>query len=78
MRFNELIAGVRGDIAVKVFGDEFEPMRERPTMSRRVLRSVRGAADVKVEQTGGLPVLEIKVDKPRSRGAGSASRPCRT
>ncbi|MTV12476.1 MULTISPECIES: CusA/CzcA family heavy metal efflux RND transporter [Bradyrhizobium] len=63
MRFNELLAGVRGDIAVKVFGDEFGPMQKAANQIAAALRSVRGATDVKVEQAGGLPVLEIKVDK---------------
>ncbi|PDT73889.1 CusA/CzcA family heavy metal efflux RND transporter [Bradyrhizobium sp. C9] len=63
MRFNELLAGVRGDIAVKVFGDEFEPMQKAANQIAAALRGVRGATDVKVEQAGGLPVLEIKVDK---------------
>ncbi|MBR0936435.1 efflux RND transporter permease subunit [Bradyrhizobium jicamae] len=63
MRFNELLAGVRGDIAVKVFGDEFEPMLKAANEIAAALRTVRGATDVKVEQAGGLPVLEIRVDK---------------
>jgi heavy metal efflux system protein len=63
MRFNELLAGVRGDIAVKIFGEEFEPMLRAANDVAANLRAVRGAADVKVEQAGGLPVLEIKVDK---------------
>ncbi|MCA6125907.1 CusA/CzcA family heavy metal efflux RND transporter [Bradyrhizobium sp. WSM 1704] len=63
MRFNELLAGVRGDIAIKVFGDEFEPMQKAADQVAAALRSVRGATDVKVEQTSGLPILEIKVDK---------------
>jgi cobalt-zinc-cadmium resistance protein CzcA len=63
MRFNELLAGVRGDIAVKVFGDEFEPMLNAASEIAASLRAVSGAVDVKVEQTAGLPVLEIKVDK---------------
>ena len=63
MRFNELLAGVRGDIAVKIFGDEFAPMLKAANDVASVLRSVSGATDVKVEQAGGLPVLEIKVDK---------------
>src|SRR6185436_18564762 len=61
MRFNELLAGVRGDIAVKIFGDEFEPMLRAANTVAQNLRAVRGAVDVKVEQAGGLPVLEIKV-----------------
>ncbi|MBX9650400.1 MAG: CusA/CzcA family heavy metal efflux RND transporter, partial [Xanthobacteraceae bacterium] len=63
MRFNELLAGVRGDIAVKVFGDEFEPMLRAANEVAAALRAVPGATDVKVEQASGLPVLEIKVDK---------------
>jgi len=63
MRFNELLAGVRGDIAVKVFGDEFELMQKAASEVAAAVRTVRGATDVKVEQAGGLPVLEIKVDK---------------
>lgn len=63
MRFNELLAGVRGDIAVKVFGDEFEPMLRSANQIAAVLRQLDGAADVRVEQATGLPFLEIAVDK---------------
>src|SRR5258708_2506916 len=63
MRFNELIAGVREDLAVKVFGDEFAPMVRSANQIAAVLRGVEGAASVKVEQVSGLPFLEIKIDK---------------
>ncbi len=63
MRFNELLAGVRGDIAVKVFGDEFEPMLRAANQIAAMLRATEGAADVRVEQATGLPFLEIKIDK---------------
>ena len=63
MRFNELIAGVRDDLAVKVFGDEFGPMLRAANQIASILRGLDGAADVKVEQVTGLPFLEIKVDK---------------
>jgi heavy metal efflux system protein len=63
MRFNELLAGVRGDIAVKVFGEEFEPMLRAASIIARILRSTEGATDVKVEQIVGLPMLEISVDR---------------
>ena len=63
MRFNELLAGVRGDIAVKIFGDEFAPMLKAANEVAAALREIRGAVDIKVEQAGGLPVLDIKVDK---------------
>ncbi|MBX9682243.1 MAG: efflux RND transporter permease subunit, partial [Hyphomicrobium sp.] len=63
MRFNELIAGVRSDVAVKVFGDDFDQMTSTATKVASVLRAVDGAADVKVEQTTGLPMLDVKLDK---------------
>ncbi|WPP03051.1 CusA/CzcA family heavy metal efflux RND transporter [Methylocella tundrae] len=62
-RFNELIAGVRGDLAIKVFGEEFEPMLQVANQIAAILRGTKGAEDVKVEQVGGLPFLEIKIDK---------------
>ena len=63
MRFNELIAGVRSDVAVKVFGDDFDELAATATKVASVLRQVPGAADVKVEQTTGLPMLDVKLDK---------------
>jgi cobalt-zinc-cadmium resistance protein CzcA len=63
MRFNELIAGVREDLAVKVFGDDFEEMQRTAASIADALRRVDGAQDVKVEETTGLPFLEIKIDK---------------
>lgn len=60
MRFNELIAGVRGDIAVKVFGDDFDEMNSTANGIAALLRNIEGAADVRVEQTEGLPVLDIR------------------
>ncbi len=63
MRFNELIAGVRGDVAVKVFGDDFQDMERTAQAIARILSGVRGAADLKVEQTRGLPVLNVAIDR---------------
>jgi cobalt-zinc-cadmium resistance protein CzcA len=63
MRFNELIAGVREDLAVKVFGDDFAEMQRAAGDIAAVLRRVDGAQNVKVEETAGLPFLEIKIDK---------------
>ena len=63
MRFNELIAGVRGDIAVKVYGDDFAAMTRTAEQIAGILRKTAGAADVKVEQTSGLPMLDIRVDR---------------
>jgi len=63
MRFNELIAGVRGDLAVKVFGDDFASMNATAVRIADVLRKVRGASDVRVEQTEGLPLLDIRPNR---------------
>jgi cobalt-zinc-cadmium resistance protein CzcA len=63
MRFNELIAGVREDLAVSVFGDEFEPMRHVADRIAAILTGIRGTTEVKVEDVTGMPVLEIQVDK---------------
>jgi cobalt-zinc-cadmium resistance protein CzcA len=65
MRFNELIAGVRSDVAVKLFGDDLQTLRQKGEEITRVVSSVRGSADVKLEQTAGLPVLRVKVDRDR-------------
>lgn len=63
MRFNELIAGVRGDVVVKVYGDDFDAMRKTADQVLAVLQTVRGAADARVEQTSGMPVLTVEVDR---------------
>ncbi|MBL8742424.1 MAG: CusA/CzcA family heavy metal efflux RND transporter, partial [Myxococcales bacterium] len=63
LRFNELISGVRSDVAVKVFGDDLETMKAKAAQISDVLSRVEGAADVKVEQTSGLPVLTMQIDR---------------
>jgi cobalt-zinc-cadmium resistance protein CzcA len=63
MRFNELVAGVRGDVAVKVYGDEFERMVPVADQIAGILQGIPGAADVKVEQTSGLPVMNVEIDR---------------
>ena len=64
MRFNELISGVRSDVAVKLYGDDFAVMEKTAVSIMQVLQGIDGAADVKVEQTSGLPFLEIKLNRP--------------
>jgi cobalt-zinc-cadmium resistance protein CzcA len=59
MRFNELIAGVRAELAVKVFGDDFDTLVEVGKQIGGVVSGVRGSADVAIEQATGLPVLTI-------------------
>ena len=59
MRFNELLAGVRAELAVKVFGDDFDLLIKVGDEIEKAISTVPGAADVAVEQTTGLPVLTI-------------------
>ncbi|HEB56803.1 MAG TPA: CusA/CzcA family heavy metal efflux RND transporter [Gammaproteobacteria bacterium] len=60
MRFNELISGVRSEVAVKIFGDDFDQLIELGHQMETLIGSIPGAADVAVEQTTGLPVMTIK------------------
>jgi cobalt-zinc-cadmium resistance protein CzcA len=64
MRFNELIAGVRSDVAVKIFGDDFELLLPIAEQIGEILQETGGSADVKVEQITGLPLLSVDVDRP--------------
>ncbi|MCB9920952.1 MAG: efflux RND transporter permease subunit [Planctomycetaceae bacterium] len=61
MRLNEMISGVRSDVAVKLFGDDFDVLVDKAEEIEKVLRSIKGNADVAVEQVTGQPVLQIKV-----------------
>lgn len=70
MRFNELISGVRSDVAVKVFGDDMNVMNPTAEQIAEVLESVPGAADVKVEQTTGLPMLTLNIDRDKASRMG--------
>jgi cobalt-zinc-cadmium resistance protein CzcA len=64
LRFNELIAGVRGDVAVKIYGQDLTTMSAAANEVAGVLRGVQGAADVKVQQVTGFPTLDIAFDRP--------------
>ncbi|EGF31145.1 Cobalt-zinc-cadmium resistance protein CzcA; Cation efflux system protein CusA [Oxalobacteraceae bacterium IMCC9480] len=70
MRFNELISGVRSDVAVKVFGDDMTIMNRAAQEIATVLSAVPGAADVKVEQTTGLPMLTVRIDREKTARLG--------
>ena len=63
MRVAELVAGFRSDVAVSLYGDDLDLMRERAQAIARTLRTVEGAQDISVEQTGGLPYLRLVVDR---------------
>ncbi len=63
MRFNELIAGVRADVAVKIFGDDMEVLQDAGAAVEGILQEIPGASDVKMEQVTGLPVLTFHLDR---------------
>ena len=63
MRFNELIAGVRSDVAIKVFGDDLAVLAKSANEIAATARSVSGASDVKVEPISGLPFLTVDIDR---------------
>jgi len=63
LRVSELIAGVRSDVAIKLFGDDYEILKSKAEEIVRVVTPIRGAEDVKGEQVAGLPVVQIKIDR---------------
>jgi cobalt-zinc-cadmium resistance protein CzcA len=70
MRFNEMIAGVRADVALKIFGDDLEKLKDLGDQATRILAKVRGAAEFRAEQISGLPLLSVKVDRQRAARYG--------
>jgi len=70
LRFNELISGVRSDVAVKVFGDDMEVLNKTAEAISQTLQKIDGAAEVKVQQTTGLPVLTVNVDRDKAARFG--------
>jgi len=74
MRFNELIAGVRGDIAIKVFGDDADQMNATAGRIAGILRGVAGASDVRVEQTEGLPILDVRPNRDAMARVGVTAK----
>jgi len=65
MRFNELLSGVRADVAVKVFGDDLDVMLSLAERIEKIVKAVPGAADVRIEQITGLPVLSVQMNREK-------------
>jgi heavy metal efflux system protein len=65
LRFNELISGVRSDLAVKIFGDDLDLLLKSGNEIAAVLTDIPGASDIKVEQVSGLSVLTIDIDREK-------------
>ncbi|MCX7916427.1 MAG: efflux RND transporter permease subunit, partial [Verrucomicrobiae bacterium] len=74
MRMNEMIAGVRGDVAVKIYGDDLETLRRLSAEVQAVLSGIAGASEVSVEQITGQPVLQVKVDQDAIARFGVSTR----
>lgn len=74
MRFNELLSGVRADVAVKVFGDDMDTLLALGEEIEHLLATVPGAADVRTEQVTGLPVLSIQMDRAKMARYGLNGR----
>ncbi|WP_122445784.1 CusA/CzcA family heavy metal efflux RND transporter [Pseudomonas viridiflava] len=70
LRFNELVSGVRSDVAVKVFGDDMTVLNQAAAKIAAAMQKVPGASEVKVEQTTGLPVLTINIDRDKAARYG--------
>jgi cobalt-zinc-cadmium resistance protein CzcA len=70
LRFNELISGVRSDVAVKIFGDDMAVLNDTADKVSSVLGKITGAAEVKIEQTSGLPMLTVNIDRDKTARYG--------
>jgi len=65
MRFNELIAGVKSDIAIKIFGEDLGLLFEHATEAARHIRKIEGVGDIKVQQIDGIPQLVVKFNRAK-------------
>jgi cobalt-zinc-cadmium resistance protein CzcA len=74
MRMNEMIAGIRSDVGVKLFGDDFSVLKAKGREIETELKGIPGAADVSVEQLTGQPVLSVEVDRDAISRHGIAAK----
>ncbi len=74
MRVNEMVAGIRGDLGVKLFGDDFEVLKASARDIEAVLKKIPGAADVSTEQITGQPVIQVEIDRQAIGRHGIAAR----
>ncbi len=70
MRVNEMIAGIRSDVGIKIFGDDFATLKAQAKVIETVVKAIPGAADVSVEQVTGLPLIQVEVDRVASARYG--------
>lgn len=65
MRFNELITGVRADLAIKIFGEDLDVLYETASKIETAIQNVEGAADISVEKVAGLPQMTVEYDRKK-------------
>lgn len=70
LRFNELISGVRSDVAVKIFGEDMAIMNDTAGKIAALLEAIPGASEVNIEQTTGLPMLTVNIDRDKTARYG--------
>lgn len=70
MRFNELITGVRADLAVKIYGDDLQQLRQLGLQVEQAIQNVKGAADISLEKTAGLPQMMVRYDRDQLAAYG--------
>ena len=63
MRVNEMLAGIRADVGIKLYGDDFDVLKEKAAEIQTIVESIPGAADVTTEQVTGQPVLQVEIDR---------------
>ncbi len=74
MRVNEMIAGIRSDVGIKIFGDDFETLKAKAKEVEKAVKAIPGAADVSVEQVTGQPILQVEVDRSATARYGIPAR----
>ena len=74
LRINEMVAGIRADLGIKIFGPDLEVLKDKAAEVERVVKEIRGAADVSAEQITGLPVLRVSVDRQALARYGVSAR----
>lgn len=74
LRFNELISGVRSDIGIKIFGDDMQVLNDEAAKIAKIVQKISGSTAVKVEQTSGLPLLNIDVNRSLAAQYGLSVR----
>ncbi len=65
LRVDELVSGVKAQVAIKIFGDDLDVLREKGEAVERIVNRIRGAADVNLERTAGTAYLDVEIDRER-------------